>query len=65
MTDIEASQVVASERDEWLRAAWRVTVAEKKDPKRLVFVDEMGINISLSPLYAYAPKGHLARQGPS
>jgi len=35
-------------------------VAEKKDPKRLVFVDEMGMNISLSPLYAYALKGHRA-----
>ena len=50
----------ASESDEWLRAAWRVRVAEKIDPKRLVFVDEMGTNTSLSPLYAYAPKGHRA-----
>ena len=50
----------ASERDEWLRAAWRMMVAEKTDPKRLVFVDELGTNISLSPLYAYAPKVHRA-----
>ncbi len=35
-------------------------MAEKIDPKRLVFVDEMGTNISLSPLYAYAPKGYRA-----
>ncbi len=35
-----------------MRAAWRVMVAEKTDPKRLVFVDEMGTNISLSLLYA-------------
>src|SRR5215212_5113838 len=27
------------ERDEWLRAAWRVMVAEKVEPERLVFVD--------------------------
>ena len=45
------------ERDEWLRAAWRVTVAEEIDARSLVFVDEMGTNISLSPLYAWAPKG--------
>ena len=50
----------ATERDEWLRAAWRVTVAQAVDPRRLVFVDEMGTNTSLSPLYAYAPKGRRA-----
>ena len=32
-------------------------VAQKVDPRRLVFVDEMGTNTSLSPLYAYSPKG--------
>ena len=48
------------ERDEWLRAAWRVTVAEEIDARSLVFVDEMGTNISLSPLYAWAPKGERA-----
>jgi transposase len=47
----------AAERDEWLRAAWRVTLAGAVDPRRLVFVDEMGTNTVLSPLYAYAPKG--------
>ena len=52
--------VRASERDEWLRAAWRVMVAAQVDPERLVFVDEMGINTSLSPLYAWAPKGRRA-----
>ena len=35
-------------------------VAEKTDPKWLVFVDEMGTNTSLAPLYAYSPKGHRA-----
>jgi hypothetical protein len=34
-----------------------VTVARAVDPRRLVFVDEMGTNTSLSPLYAYALKG--------
>jgi transposase len=30
------------------------------DARRLVFVDEMGTNPSLAPLYAYSPKGHRA-----
>jgi transposase len=51
----------ASERDEWLRAAWRVMVAERIDTKRLVFVDEMGTNTSLSPLYAWSLRGQRAR----
>jgi hypothetical protein len=41
--------VGAGERDEFLRAAWRVMV-----------VDEMGTNTSLAPLYAYSPKGQRA-----
>jgi transposase len=52
--------VGASERDEWLRAAWRVMLAARIDPERLVFVDEMGTNTSLSPTYAWAPKGRRA-----
>ncbi len=48
------------ERDEWLRAAWRALVAGRVDPERLVFVDEMGANTSLSPLYAWSPKGERA-----
>ncbi len=35
-------------------------VAQKVDPERLVFVDEMGTNTSLSPVYAYSPKGRRA-----
>jgi hypothetical protein len=31
-------------------------VAEQVEAERLVFVDEMGTNTSLSPLYAWAPK---------
>lgn len=48
------------ERDEFRRAAWKVMVAEKVDPERLVFVDEMGANTSLSPIYAYSPRGERA-----
>src|SRR3712207_4626380 len=44
-------------RDEFLRAAWKVLVAEQVEAERLVFVDEMGTNPSLSPLYAWAKKG--------
>ena len=50
----------ATQRDEWLRAAWRVIVAGALDPRRFVFVDEMGTNTSLCALYAYAPKGRRA-----
>jgi transposase len=49
--------VGASERDEWLRAAWRTLVAGTIDARRLVFVDEMGAHTSLSVLYAYSPRG--------
>jgi transposase len=52
--------VGAAERDEWLRAAWRVTLAQHIDPEQLVFVDEMGTHTSLSPIYAYSPKGQRA-----
>ena len=50
----------ASERNEWLRAAWKAMVAEEIDARSLVFVDEMGTNTSLSPLYAWAPRGQRA-----
>ena len=50
----------ALERDEWLRAAWRVTLAGEVDPQRLVFVDEMGANPSLHPLYAWSERGRRA-----
>jgi transposase len=47
----------ASERDEFLRAAWRALVTGQIDAERLVFVDEMGANVSLSPLYAWSRRG--------
>jgi hypothetical protein len=37
-----------------------VLVAAVLDATLLVFVDEMGSNIALAPLYAYAPKGERA-----
>ena len=37
-----------------------MTVAGAVDPRRLVFVDEMGTNTSLYPRYAYSPKGRRA-----
>ena len=50
----------AAERDEFLRAAWRALVAGEIDAERLVFVDEMGTNVSLSPIYAWSRKGERA-----
>ena len=50
----------AGERDEFVRAAWRLLFAERIESKRLVFVDEMGTNVSLSPLYAYSRRGERA-----
>jgi len=48
------------EQDEFLRAAWKVMVAGKCDARRVVLVDEMGTNTSLSPLYGWAAKGERA-----
>jgi transposase len=48
------------ERDEWLRAAWKTTVAAEIDPKLLVFVDEMGANTSLFALRAWSRRGQRA-----
>jgi hypothetical protein len=47
----------ATERDEFMRAAWRVMVAWALDPRRLVFVDECGTHTSLASVYGYSPKG--------
>jgi transposase len=52
--------VGASERDEFLRAAWRALVAGEIHAERLVFVDEMGSNISLAPAYAWSRRGERA-----
>ena len=52
--------LAAAERDEFLRAAWRAMVAGDVDAERLVFVDEMGANVSLCPLYAWSRRGERA-----
>jgi transposase len=52
--------VEALERDEFLRTAWRVTVASRIAPERFVFVDEMGSNTSLHSRYAWSKKGERA-----
>jgi transposase len=53
--------VGASERDEFLRAAWRVLVAGRLEARRFVFVDECSTNTSLAPLYAWSRRGQRAR----
>jgi len=40
-----------------MRAAWRLLFAGRVDAGRLVFVDEMGANVSLSPVYAWSRRG--------
>jgi hypothetical protein len=49
----------AFERHEKARSAWRGTV-KPLDPRKLVSVDESGTNITLAPLYGWAPKGERA-----
>jgi transposase len=51
----------ASERDEFMRAAWRVLVCEALEAGRLVFVDEMGANASLAPVHGWSRRGERAR----
>lgn len=57
--DAKKRTMGASERDERARDEWREGV-RALDPKQLVFVDECGSNISLSPIVARAPKGKRA-----
>src|SRR5829696_7204079 len=47
----------ADERDEFLRAAWLLHVAVQIEARRLVFVGEMGTNVSLAPLWTCSRKG--------
>ena len=50
----------ASERDEFLRAAWRALVSARLDGRRFVFVDECSTNTSLSPIYGWSRRGSRA-----
>ena len=49
----------ATERSETARAAWR-DLTPYLPVERLVFVDECGAHIALTPLYARAPRGQRA-----
>jgi transposase len=58
--DAQKKSLGASERNEEERSAWRKRVVEEIDPAKLVFVDECGTNITLTRLYARAPRGERA-----
>ncbi len=57
--DAEKKTLAASERNEEERASWREQM-KPCDASRLVFLDECGSNIALTPVYARAPKGQRA-----
>jgi transposase len=59
--DPKKRSVGASEREEFLRTAWRVVVAGTTEAERFVFVDECSTNVSLRPLYAWSRRGERAR----
>ena len=54
--DAKKKSLSAAERDEAARTAWRAE-ARALDPAELVFVDESGTHLALTPLYARAPRG--------
>ncbi len=58
--DAKKKSLSATERDEAARAAWRAA-ARPLDPAELVFVDESGTHLALTPTYARAPRGARAR----
>ena len=58
--DAKKKSIGATERNEEERAAWREN-ASQLPTDHLVFIDECGSNIALTPLYARAPKGERAR----
>ncbi len=55
----EKKSLGATERDETARAAWR-DLTGYLPVNDLVFVDECGSNVALTPLYARAPRGQRA-----
>src|SRR5215213_7803527 len=46
----------AAERDDAERAAWWAAI-QTRDPATLVFVDESGTNLAMTPRYGRAPRG--------
>ncbi|MHB8644881.1 MAG: hypothetical protein ACYDAR_03705 [Thermomicrobiales bacterium] len=55
----EKKSLVASERDEAVRVAWRAT-AVRWCARALVFVDESGTQTKMTPRYSRAPRGQRA-----
>jgi transposase len=51
--------IIASERDEYRRLRWLGQML-RLDPGKLVFVDERGFHLAMTPDYARAPKGERA-----
>jgi transposase len=56
----EKKSLAASERNEEERANWRKQRSQQ-EAHRLVFLDECGSNIALTPSYGRAPKGERAQ----
>lgn len=54
--DPKKKTLVASERDEEARAAWRVQAGRERHDD-WIFIDECGTHIALTPLYARSPRG--------
>lgn len=57
--DAKKKTIRASEQKEAERAAWRSQAADLPS-QELIFVDETGSHIAMTPLYAYAPRGERA-----
>jgi len=57
--DTKKKTLVAREQDQQARAAWREQ-ARHLASQDLVFVDETGAHIAMTPLYSYAPRGQRA-----
>jgi transposase len=55
----QKKSLIATERDEQARAAWRAVMAAVP-AEELVFVDESGFHTRMTPLYACAPRGQRA-----
>ncbi len=58
--DTKKKTLVASEQNHAARAAWREQT-KQLERTDLVFVDETGSHIAMTPLYAYAPRGQRAK----
>jgi len=56
----QKKSLIATERDEAARAAWRAEVAAL-DPAQLVFLDETATHLAMTPRYARAPRGERVR----